>query len=81
MGKHGDKVIDFVAIKENIKTYVQVSYLIADEKTHEREFGNLLSIPDNCKKMVVSMDETATGNYKGIQHVSIRNFLTDKEFH
>ena len=75
VGKHGDKEIDFVAIKEDIKTYVQVAYLIADEKTHKREFGNLLSIPDNCKKLVVSMDETAAGNYKGIDHISIRNFL------
>jgi predicted AAA+ superfamily ATPase len=75
VGKHGEKEIDFVAIKEGIKTYVQVAYLIADEKTHEREFGNLLSIPDNCKKLVVSMDETAGGNYKGIEHISIRNFL------
>jgi predicted AAA+ superfamily ATPase len=77
VGKHGDKEIDFVAIKKDIKIYIQVAYLIADEKTHEREFGNLLSIPDNCKKLVVSMDETASGNYKGIEHVSIRNFLTD----
>lgn len=78
VGKHGDKEIDFVAIKKDVKIYIQVAYLIVDEKTHEREFGNLLSIPDNCKKMVVSMDETATGNYKGIEHVSIRNFLTDR---
>ncbi|MEI6747719.1 MAG: hypothetical protein WCM93_01040, partial [Bacteroidota bacterium] len=56
-------------------TYVQVAYLIADDKTHECEFGNLLSIPDNCAKMVVSMDETATGNYKGIEHIPIRAFL------
>lgn len=78
VGKHGDKEIDFVAVKKDSKMYVQVAYLIADEKTHEREFGNLLAIPDNCKKLVVSMDETATGNYKGIEHVSIRNFLTEK---
>lgn len=76
VGKHGDKEIDFMAIKKDVKIYIQVAYLIADEKTHEREFGNLLSIPDNCRKLVVSMDETATGNYKGIEHVSIRNFLT-----
>ena len=75
VGKHGEKEIDFVAIKEGIKMYVQVAYLITDEKTHEREFGNLLSIPDNCKKLVVSMDETARGSYKGIEHISIRNFL------
>jgi len=76
VGKHGDKEIDFLAIKEDIKIYVQVAYLIADEKTHEREFENLLSIPDNCKKLVVSMDETAAGNYKGIEHISVRKFLT-----
>ena len=75
IGKHGEKEIDFVATKNENKTYIQVAYLIADDKTHEREFGNLLSIPDNCKKIVVSMDETATGNYKGIEHISIRAFL------
>lgn len=76
VGKHGDREIDFVATKNEDKTYIQVAYLIADEKTHEREFGNLLSVPDNCAKLVVSMDDTATGNFKGIEHVSIRSFLT-----
>lgn len=75
VGKLGDKEIDFVSIKNEDKTYIQVAYLIADDKTHEREFGNLLAIPDNCTKIVVSMDETATGNFKGIEHISIRKFL------
>lgn len=75
VGKHGDKEIDFVAIKNEEISYIQVAYLISDEKTHEREFGNLLAVPDNCTKMVVSMDETATGNFKGIEHISIRKFL------
>ena len=75
IGKHGDREIDFISIKNADKTYIQVAYLIADDKTHEREFGNLLAIPDNCTKIVVSMDETATGNYKGIEHTSIRKFL------
>lgn len=75
VGKHGEKEIDFIAIKNEVKTYIQVAYLIADEKTHDREFGNLLAIPDNCAKIVVSMDETAAGNFKGIEHVSIRSFL------
>lgn len=75
IGKHGDKEIDFIAKKNEDITYIQVVYLISDEKTHEREFGNLLAIPDNCTKMVISMDETATGNFKGIEHTSIRKFL------
>jgi len=77
VGKHGDKEIDFVAYKDEIKSYIQVAYLIPDEKTHQREFGNLLTIPDNCSKKVVSMDETASGSFKGIEHVSIRKFLTN----
>jgi len=80
IGKQGNREIDFVAVKGENKTYLQVAYLIADEITHEREFGNLLAIPDNCRKIVVSMDETAAGNYKGIEHSTIREFLTINEF-
>ncbi len=79
VGKQGNKEIDFVAEKNGEKIYVQVCYLIADEKTHEREFGNLLSIQDNCPKYVVSMDETAGGKFKGVVHVSIRDFLLKGE--
>jgi predicted AAA+ superfamily ATPase len=75
VGKQGDREIDFVAERKDEKIYVQVCYLIGDEKTHEREFGNLLAIGDNCPKYVVSMDETAGGNFKGIEHVGIRDFL------
>ena len=71
VGKMGDKEIDFVAEKEGKKYYIQVAYIIADDKTHEREFGNLLKIEDNCPKMVVTMDEFADGDYKGIEHWSI----------
>jgi predicted AAA+ superfamily ATPase len=76
IGKQNEREIDFVAEKDGIKHYIQVAYLIPDEKTHEREFGNLLKIEDNFPKMVVSMDEFADGDYKGIEHWSVRKFLT-----
>ena len=76
VGKQNDREIDFVAEKNGKKHYIQVAYIIPDEKTHEREFGNLLKIGDNFPKMVVSMDEFAGGDYKGIAHWSIRKFLT-----
>ena len=76
IGKQGDREIDFVAERNGEKYYIQVAYLIPDEKTHEREFGNLLKIGDNFPKMVVSMDELAGGQHKGIEHWSIRKFLT-----
>ncbi|MFH1048198.1 MAG: ATP-binding protein [Patescibacteria group bacterium] len=75
VGQMGDKEIDFVAEKEGRKVYIQVAYLINDKATEEREFGNLLIIPDNYQKMVVSMDKMIGGDYKGIQHYQIIDFL------
>ena len=79
VGKLGDREIDFVAVKNNSTVYLQVCYLLPDEKVIEREFGNLLAIRDNYRKIVVSMDEFAAGEVKGIEHLHLINFLT--EFH
>jgi len=76
VGQLDKKEVDFVAEKDGSRTYIQVAYLIKDEETRNREFGNLLDIPDNYRKLVVSMDELAGGEYKGIKHLNIRNFLT-----
>lgn len=77
VGQFENSEIDFVGEKQNTKVYIQVAYLIPDEKTHQREFGNLLKIKDNFPKMVISMDEMAAGNFKGMDHWHIRKFLTD----
>lgn len=64
------------------RIYVQVAYLLPDEGTVQREFGNLLEIPDNYPKFVVTMDEMASGgNYQGVRQVHLREFLLaeDKE--
>lgn len=78
VGKSGEKEIDFVCEKAGEKLYVQVAYLIADEKTKNREFGNLLEIKDNYPKMVVSLDKMAGGSYRGVKHVNVLDFLADK---
>lgn len=57
VGKVGDLEVDFVARKGTEIEYYQVTYLMAEEKTREREFGSLLAIPDNYPKYVLSMDE------------------------
>ncbi|MDK2979082.1 MAG: uncharacterized protein PWP52_1796, partial [Bacteroidales bacterium] len=81
VGKLGDKEIDFICEKEAKRLYIQVSYLLQDEKTLNREFGNLLEIKDNYPKYVVSMDEAISGtDYKGIQHIYIRDFLQKMVF-
>ena len=76
VGSIGDKEIDFVADMSGDKVYVQCAYLLKNESTREREFGNLLKINDNYRKIVVSMDEPAGGNVSGIEHLHLRTFLT-----
>lgn len=69
--------IDFVAEKGGKKVYIQVAYLIVDEKTREREFGNLLDIKDNYPKYVVSMNPMVVEHdYAGVTHLTLRQFLT-----
>ncbi|MCQ2333458.1 MAG: ATP-binding protein [Paludibacteraceae bacterium] len=68
--------IDFVAEKGERVLYVQVTYLMINEDTEKREFGNLLAIPNNYPKIVVSMNPLHTrSNYEGIQHLHLREFL------
>ena len=75
IGKLGDKEIDFVARKNDETMYIQVAYQLSKEKVFEREFENLLQIPDNYTKIVVTADSLAAGNYKGVEHVNILDFL------
>lgn len=68
--------IDFVGTKGDDTIYVQASYLITEESTFEREFGNLKKINDNYPKYVISMTPFMdSSKYEGIIHVPLAKFL------
>lgn len=71
--------IDFVCTKsEGQRNYVQASFIIAEQATREREFGNLRSIKDNYPKYVISMTPLLTKNDDdGITHIHLRKFLRE----
>lgn len=71
--------IDFVCTKpEGQRIYVQASFIIAEQATREREFGNLRSIKDNYPKYVISMTPLLTKNDDdGITHIHLRRFLRE----
>lgn len=73
------KEIDFVAEKNNERTYIQVAWQLTDAATIEREFGNLNLIQDHYKKIVVSMEAPGGNTFNGIEHWSLRHFLKDFE--
>lgn len=75
VGQIGKKEVDFVCEKGGERCYIQAAYMISDDKTRDREFGNLLAIPDNYPKKVVTMDPINGVSYKGVEHISLEDFL------
>lgn len=68
--------IDFVGTKGDEVVYVQAAYLITEEKTFEREFGNLMPIKDSYPKYVISMTPYMdSSKWKGIIHIPLVEFL------
>lgn len=74
VGKTDNREVDFVAVRDTEKVYIQVTYLLASDETIEREFSALETIPDNYPKCVISMDEIDRGR-NGIRNINIRDFL------
>ena len=80
VGKFDEGEIDFVAVRQNEKRYVQVTQAITSEKTERREYDRLLEIRDNYPKYVLTTDNFAGGNYEGIKTMHIADFLLSKDF-
>ena len=76
-GKYDDLEVDFVAEKNSVINYIQVTYLLSSKETEEREFRPLEKIQDNYPKMVLSMDTVWGNNRNGIERKNIIDFLLD----
>lgn len=80
VGKNADGEIDFVAVRQNEKLYIQVAQTINSEKTAKREYERLIEIHDNYPKYVLTTDEFAGGNYEGIRTMHVADFLLSSEY-
>lgn len=80
VGKLGDAEVDFIATKRDERLYIQIAQRISSCETEFREYGRLLDIRDNYPKYVLSTDDYAGGNYKGIKTMHVADFLLSKEF-
>lgn len=78
VGKTYKGEIDFVAVKESRKCFIQVAYLLASEETIRREFGAYSRITDASPKYVLSLDKINM-SHDGIVHMNIIDFLLGKE--
>ena len=80
VGKSDSGEIDFAAVRQNEKLYVQVTQTIQSETTERREYDRLLEINDNYPKYVLTADEFSGGNYEGIKTMHIADFLLSSEY-
>jgi len=74
-GKLNTTKIDFVCTKPSKTLYVQVAYTLPENSN--RETANLLHIPDNHRKIIITANRMDTGETDGIPCVHIIDFLLD----
>lgn len=79
VGKENNREIDFIGIKRNKKLYIQVTYILSNDKVIEREYKPLRKVNDNYPKLVLSLDKMPIGMQEGIQWMNIIDFLLDEE--
>ena len=69
--------IDFIAVKNGKKCFIQVSYLLANQTTIDREFNAYNPVKDSAPKYVLSLDKIDLSR-NGIIHLNIEDFLLGK---
>jgi predicted AAA+ superfamily ATPase len=78
IGKVGEAEVDFIAQQGSKKIYIQVCYLLADDRIIKREFSPLVAIADNHPKYVLSLDKLGKENFEGIVRLNLTDFLLGK---
>ena len=78
VGKMGQTEVDFVAKKDDVIGYYQVTASLTEQTTFEREIRPLKKIGDNYPKKILTLDRFTLGNYEGIEVLNAVDWLLDE---
>ena len=76
VGKYEEREIDFIWTRNKEQLYLQVAYLLTNEKLIKREFSVYKDRPDNHPKYVLSLDDFDFSRV-GIIHKNIIDYLCE----
>lgn len=79
IGKYENTEIDFVAQKQGVLTYFQVTADMTAQTTFDREMGSFNRMKDNYEKIILTLDRFTLGNYEGIKVINVLDWLLGKE--
>ena len=77
IGKQDKEEVDFIAVKNGIITYIQVTADMKAKETFEREIRPLNMIKDNYEKIILTLDKLTLGDYSGIQVKNLMEWLLE----
>ena len=75
IGKIDSLEVDFVAASADKKIYIQVTESMLNEEVRERELKPLQKIPNNYRKLVLTLEQSLDTEYEGIQVKGIVEWL------
>ena len=78
VGKMGQTEVDFVAKKDDVISYYQVTASLMEQTTFEREIKPLKKINDNYPKRILTLERFTLGNYEGIEVLNAVDWLLDE---
>lgn len=78
VGRAASTEIDFITEDQHGTSYYQVALSVLDEGTLSRELAPLRSIQDNYPKTLLTLDRIGLGDYGGIRHVNIVDWLLER---
>jgi predicted AAA+ superfamily ATPase len=75
IGKVDDKEVDFVAIKDDTTTYIQVALTVMDPNVLQRELASLKVIKDFYPRLLLTTDYLTSSHFDGIKHMNVYEWL------